>query len=125
MNLEAYRFLIPRPWPDLLEIAIVAFVIYRFLLFLVGTRAMQIVVGVMILSVAYFLALLAKFQMISFLLSVVFTYGAFAAVVVFQPELRNALARLGQSRLMRRFSQSDRQSVAEEIAEALDRLSRA
>src|SRR3989475_174840 len=99
--------------------------IYRFLLFLVGTRAMQIVVGVMILSVAYFAALLAKFQMISFLLSVVFTYGAFAVVVVFQPELRNALARLGQSRFMRRFSQSERQSVAEEIAEAMDRLSRA
>src|SRR3989442_12912224 len=85
---------------------------------------MQIVVGLMILSVSYFLAVLAKFQMISFLLGFIFTYGAFAAVVVFQPELRNALARLGQSRLMRRFSQSDRQSVAEEIAEAMDRLAR-
>jgi len=63
-------------------------VIYRFLLFLVGTRAMSIVVGVMILSVAYFAALLAKFTMISALLSYVFTFGAFAAVVVFQPELR-------------------------------------
>ena len=125
MNFESYRFLIPRLWPDVVEILLVAFVIYRFLLFLVGTRAMQIVVGVMILSVAYFAALVAKFQMISFLLSVVFTYGAFAVVVVFQPELRNALARLGQSRLMRRFSQGDRQSVAEEIAEAMDRLSRA
>ena len=124
MNLEAYQFLIPRFWPDVVEIALVAFVIYRFLLFLVGTRAMQIVVGVMILSVAYFGALLAKFTMISALLSYVFTFGAFAAVVVFQPELRNALARLGQSRFMRRFSQSERQSVAEEIAEAMDRLSR-
>src|SRR5256886_16559721 len=83
---------------------------------------MSIVVGVMILSIAYFGALLAKFTMISALLSYVFTFGAFAAVVVFQPELRNALARLGQSRLMRRFSQSERQSVAEEIAEAMDRL---
>ena len=50
MNFEAYRFLIPRFWPDVVEILLVAFVIYRFLLFLVGTRAMQIVVGVMILS---------------------------------------------------------------------------
>ena len=124
MNFEAYRFLIPRFWPDVVEILLVAFVIYRFLLFLVGTRAMQIVVGVMILSIAYFASLLAKFTMISALLSYVFTFGAFAAVVVFQPELRNALARLGQSRLMRRFSQSERQSVAEEIAEAMDRLSR-
>jgi diadenylate cyclase len=125
VSFDSYRFLIPRLWPDVVEILLVAFAIYRFLLFLVGTRAMQIVVGVMILSVAYFAALVFKFQMISFLLSVVFTYGAFAMVVVFQPELRNALARLGQSRLMRRFSQGDRQSVAEEIAEAMDRLSRA
>ena len=51
MNFETYRFLIPRFWPDVVEILLVAFVIYRFLLFLVGTRAMQIVVGVMILSV--------------------------------------------------------------------------
>jgi len=51
----------PRFWPDVVEILLVAFVIYRFLLFLVGTRAMSIVVGVMILSVAYFAALLAKF----------------------------------------------------------------
>jgi diadenylate cyclase len=122
---DSYRFFIPRLWPDVVEILLVAFVIYRFLLFLVGTRAMQIVIGVMILSIAYFAALFAKFQMISFLLGLLFTYGAFAAVVVFQPELRNALARLGQSRLMRRFSQGDRQSVAEEIAEAMDRLSRA
>src|SRR5207244_7522356 len=94
-------------------------------LFLVGTRAMQIVVGVMILSIAYFVSLVAKFTMISTLLSYVFTFGAFAAVVVFQPELRNALARLGQSRFMRRFSQSERQSVGEEIAQAMARLSRA
>src|SRR3989441_6525236 len=56
------------------------------------------------------------------LLSVVFTYGAFAVVVVFQPELRNALARLGQSRFMRRFSQSERQSVAERSEEHTSEL---
>src|SRR2546425_4960801 len=120
VNFEAYRFLVPRLWPDVVEILLVAFVIYRFLLFLVGTRAMQIVVGLMILSVSYFVAVLAKDHMDNVLLGFIFTYGAFAAVVVVQPELRNALARLGQSRLMRRFSQSDRQSVAEEIAEAMD-----
>jgi diadenylate cyclase len=125
MNFDAYRFLIPRPWPDAVEILLVAYVIYRFLLFLVGTRALQIVVGLVILSLAYFAAVLAKFTMVSYLLGVIFTFAPFAAVVMFQPELRNALARLGQSRLMRAFSRGDRQSVAEEIAEALDRLARA
>src|SRR2546428_1151923 len=125
VDVDAFKFLSPRLWPDLFEILIVTFVIYRFLLFLVGTRALQIVIGLVILSLTYFVAVFAKFTMISTLLGVVFTYGAFAAVVVFQPELRNALARLGQSRLMRAFSRGDPQSVAGEIAEALDRLARA
>jgi diadenylate cyclase len=81
--------------------------------------------GLVILVVAYFAAMWAQFQMIKHLLEVVFTFGAVVAVVVFQPELRSALARLGESRWVRAFARDDRQSVAEEIAEALDRLARA
>jgi diadenylate cyclase len=125
MNFDAYRFLVPKLWPDAVEILLVAFVVYRFLLFLVGTRAMQIVVGLVILSLAYFASILAKFTMVSYLLGLAFTFAPFAAVVMFQPELRNALARLGQSRFMRAFARGDRQSVAEEITEAVDRLARA
>ena len=125
MNLGTFRFLVPELWPDAVEILVVAYVIYRFLLFLVGTRAIQIVVGLVILSLAYFAAVVAKFSMISYLLGLLFTFAPFAAVVMFQPELRNALARLGQSRVMRAFSRGDRRSVAEEIATALDRLARA
>ena len=115
----------PKLWPDTVEILLVAFVMYRFLLYIVGTRAIQIMLGVLTLGAAYFIALFAKFTMITYLLGVVFTYGAFAAIVVFQPELRNALARIGQSRFMRAFTRGDRQSVAEEISEAMERLSRA
>ena len=125
MDFDAYRFLVPKLWPDAVEILLVAYVMYRFLLFLVGTRAMQIVVGLVILSLAYFASVVAKFTMVSYLLGVVFTFAPFAAVVMFQPELRNALARLGQSRFMRAFARGDRQSVAEEITEAVDRLARA
>ena len=125
LNFDAFAFLKPRLWPDVVEIVLVAFVIYRFLLFLVGTRAIQIVVGLVILALGYFVAIVAKFTMISTLLGVMFIFAPFAAVVVFQPELRNALARLGQSRFLRVFSRGDRQSVAEEVAEAVDRLSRA
>jgi len=125
VSFDSLRFLIPRLWPDTVEILLVAAVLYRFLLYLVGTRAIQIMLGLVILVVAYFAALFAEFTMISYLLGVLFTYGAFAALVVFQPELRSALARLGQSRWVQAFARGDRQSVAEEIAEALDRLARA
>ena len=62
MNVDAFKFLTPRLWPDLFEILLVSFVIYRFLLFLVGTRALQIVIGLVILSLTYFVAVFAKFR---------------------------------------------------------------
>ena len=125
MSLDSLRFLVPSLWPDTVEILLVAAVLYRFLMYLVGTRAIQIMLGLVILVVAYLAAVAAHFIMIKQLLDVLFKVGAFVAVVVFQPELRSALARLGESRWVRAFARGDRQSVAEEIAEALDRLARA
>ena len=115
----------PSPgWRDLLEILIVAYVLYALLRFLVGTRALQIVFGLLVLAVIYLVAFLLKLSMITYLLGVVFTYGVFAVLVVFQPELRQALARLGQSRVFRVFGGGPGPGVAEEIAEAVERLSR-
>jgi diadenylate cyclase len=112
-------------WRDVAEILIVAWVLYRVLLLAVGTRALHILFGLVLLGAAYVGAVFLKFAMISHLLGVVFAYGAFALIVVFQPELRAALARLGQSRVMRFFYRGEAHQVAEEIAEAADRLSRA
>ena len=122
--MDRFGFLVPH-WRDVVEILIVAFLIYRGLLFLVGTRAIHILLGLVLLGAAYLAALLLKFAMISYLLGIILTYGAFALLVVFQPELRAALARLGQSRLMRFFYRGEAHAVAEELAEAVDRLSRA
>jgi diadenylate cyclase len=111
-------------WRDLLEILIVAYVLYALFRFLVGTRALQIVFGLLVLAVIYLAAFLLKLSMITYLLGVVFTYGVFAVLVVFQPELRQALARLGQSRVFRVFGGGPGPGVAEQIAEAVERLSR-
>jgi diadenylate cyclase len=124
MPLEHFRFLIPGP-RDVLEILVVAYIIYRALLFLAGTRALQILLGLVVLGVVYFAALVLKFNMIATLLGVVFTYGAFAAIVVFQPELRHALARLGRTRPFNFLVYTPTRSAAGEIAEAVERLSRA
>jgi diadenylate cyclase len=123
MRLEQFGFHVPGV-RDLVQIVIVAAVLYRLLLFLAGTRALEILVGLLVLAVAYFAALVLKFSMIATLLGVVFTYGAFAAIVVFQPELRHALARLGRSRAINFFSSASKQTVAEEVADAAERLAR-
>jgi diadenylate cyclase len=108
---------------DALEIAIVAYALYRVLLLIHGTRAVQMLTGIVLLVVIYGVALLARLTMITYLLGLAFTYGAFAGVVIFQPELRQALAHLGQSRLTRFLRRMGASEVAEEIVAALERLS--
>ena len=123
-TLEQLRFLTPG-WADFVEILIVAFLLYRVLLVLQRTRAMQIMLGVVALAVLYGLARLLDLILIRTLLETAFQYGAIAALVVFQPELRGALARLGQTRMLRSFSRFEGSRVAEEIAEGVEQLSRA
>jgi len=111
-------------WRDGLEIGVVALVFYRVLLLIQGTRALQIVAGIMVLVGAYAVAWALKLTMITYLLGLVFTYGAFALLVVFQPELRAALAHLGQSQVTRFFRKPDDGPFEDEIANAVERLSR-
>lgn len=110
---------------DLLEILLVAYLIYRILLLWTGTRAFQILAGLVLLVAGYAGATFLDLQLITYILSQVFTYGAFALIVVFQPELRSALAQLGRSRLWQVFSEMEESEVAEVIAQATERLQRA
>lgn len=121
---EQLQFLRPG-WTDLVEIAIVAFIVYRVLLVLQRTRAMQIVLGVVSVAFVYGVSRLLDLILIRTLLENAFQYGAIAALIVFQPELRAALARLGRSRMIRSFQRLEGSRVAEEIVEAAERLSSA
>lgn len=121
---EQLQFLTPG-WTDLAEILIVAFLLYKVLLVIQRTRAMQIMLGVAFLAFTYGLARLLDLILIRRLLEAGFAYGAIAALVVFQPELRSALARLGRSRMIRVFQHQEDGRVAEEVIEAAVRLARA
>ena len=121
--LDQFRFL-SFGWRDAIEIAVVAYGIYRLLLLVHGTRAVQMLVGIGVLAFVYALAWIFRFSMITYVLDILFRYGLFAALVIFAPELRAALARLGQSPFSRIFKRMDMGEVAEEIAGAVERLSR-
>lgn len=122
--LELFEFLAP-DWRDLLEILVVAVVIYRILLLLAGTRALQMLAGLLLLIGVYFFARVLNLNLLREILETIFQFGAIAAIVVFQPELRNALAHLGQNRLLRLFNRLEENEVAEEIALAAEDLARA
>lgn len=112
-------------WIDLAEIVIVAWLVYRILLVYTGTRAFQVLLGLVLLVSVYVLSQAAGLRLIPYILSQVFTYGAFALIVVFQPEIRAALARLGRTRLFQIFARLEQQEVTEEIVRASDRLAKA
>jgi diadenylate cyclase len=122
-ELQELRLLHPG-WRDVLEVVLVAYVLYRVLLLFHGTRTLQIITGLAMLLMAYAAAWLLKLEMITYILGFVFQYGAIALLVVFAPELRSALAHLGQARFARLFRQMEQREVAEEIVEAVERLSR-
>ena len=111
-------------WRDVAEVLLVAYALYRVLRLFHGTRTLQIVTGMGMLLGIYAAAWLLKLEMITYLLGFVFQYGAIALLVVFAPELRAALAHLGQARFAGLFRQMEQREVAEEICEAIERLSR-
>lgn len=84
---------------DLIDIGIVAFVIYRVLLLLTGTRALNMVYGVLLIAAVAYLSAWGQLYAINWLLSHVWTYLLLAIVIIFQPEIRRALADVGQGPL--------------------------
>ena len=121
--LEQLRLLHPG-WRDALEVAAVSFAIYRVLLLIHRTRAMQVLVGITVLALAYGIAYVLQLGMITYLLTLIFTYAAIALLVVFAPELRAALAQIGRSPMSRFFSHMAESEIGDEVAGAIERLSR-
>lgn len=80
----------------LLDIIIVAIIIYQFLVLVKGTRAYQMLVGVFVLVIAFYLARLGDLRTVNWLVSTLLPYAIFALVVVFAAEIRQALAKVGR-----------------------------
>jgi diadenylate cyclase len=85
-----------------LDILLVAILVYEFLQLIRGTRATPMLVGVAVLALIFYVAHLAELRTLDWLVSTVLPYGIFALVVVFQAEIRSALARLGRGIILTR-----------------------
>ena len=111
-------------WRDVLEIAIVSYAIYRVLLILHRSRAVPVLIGIVVVLLTYAVAAVLKLTMIAELLRLVYTYGAIALLIIFAPELRIMLAYIGRSPMGRFFRHLGETEVADEAANAIERLSR-
>jgi len=88
-------------WPHLtvisvIDILIVAVIIYEFLALIRGTRAALILVGVSVVILAFYFARVGQLVTLYWLISRVLPYAVFALIVIFAPEIRQALARVGR-----------------------------
>jgi diadenylate cyclase len=100
------------PWPHLsvisiIDIVLVAIIIYEFLALIKGTRAALMVVGVAALALAFYLTRLGELTTLNWLISRLLPYTVFALIVVFSGEIRQALARLGRRLTFSRAAASE------------------
>jgi diadenylate cyclase len=106
----------------LLDIALVAFLIYQFLMLVRGRRAAQVLVGVTTLAAVYVVAVLANLQLLRSILSLLLPYAPLALIVIFQSEIRRALMSIGWRGWMGFGGRLQRLEAADEILLAVRRL---
>ncbi|MCE5173511.1 diadenylate cyclase CdaA [Paenibacillus profundus] len=83
---------------DIIDILIVSFIIYKLLVLIRGTRAVQLLKGVFILVITWAISTWFDLYTLKWLMNQMFTFGVLAVVIIFQPELRRALEQLGRGK---------------------------
>jgi diadenylate cyclase len=111
---------------DILDIILVAFVFYRVIVWIRGTRAVQLIKGLAVLLLAYFLSRRLELAATSWLLDKAMTMGLIAIPLIFQPELRRGLEQLGRGRLFARtvLREEDTSEVIQEVVRGIQVLAR-
>jgi len=110
-------------WRDAIDILIVAFVIYTILHLIRGTRAMQMSMGIVVLAAGYFIFRWMRLSAIEAVFREVLFYLPFAVIVLFQQEIRQALAAFGKNPLIRFFSRHEEISRIDEVLKAVREIS--
>jgi diadenylate cyclase len=92
---------------DVIDILIVSYVIYKMILLVRGTRAVQLLKGIFVVLLAWGLSAVFNLYTLQWLMNQMFTFGMLAIIIIFQPELRRALEQLGRGKLFTRSSEDD------------------
>jgi uncharacterized protein (TIGR00159 family) len=118
----------PRPWGqigiDIVDIVVVAYLVYRALLVLRGTRAMQMGTGLGIILLVYVASKYAGFVTLYNLLSTLLSSIILIVIVVFQNDIRRGLMRVGAGTFFGRLSGQQETLVVDEVVAAATELAR-
>ena len=105
-------------WRDALDVLLVAVVLYHLLRLIRGTRAVQMLIGILLIGVAYWLAELAGLETLGTLLERFLIVLPFAILILFQQEIRRVLANFGSNPFVHRASRQRNETVAEILSQA-------
>jgi len=110
-------------WWDVLDIVVVAFFIYEFLKLIRRTRAVQIAVGIALVVSLSYASQLVPLRTVSWLFRDMFGYIVFAAIVVFQSDIRRALSNIGRTPFFKFLTRSEAtDEMVEEVVTATSML---
>ncbi|MBK9029784.1 MAG: TIGR00159 family protein [Myxococcales bacterium] len=111
-------------WVTVIDLALVYFLIYRALLTIRGTRAAQMVVGIVLVGAGFYAARRLELTAVSWLLDNVINYLILIVIVVFQADIRRALGRIGQG-VIPRGKGDNAGELVDEVTAAVAQLARA
>ena len=106
------------------DVALVYYLIYRLLLTIRGTRAAQMIVGIVLVGAAFFVAERVELSTVSWLLDNFISYFIILIIVVFQADIRRALGRIGQN-VMPFGRKQETSQIVDEVVAAVAQLARA
>jgi len=111
-------------WKPIIEVLILWFFIYHIILFFEGTRSLQVLRGIIMLLLVFFISQKFNFTVLDWLLKKLFGISVIALLIIFHPEIRQGLAQLGKRNIFRDLAKDeDDYSFVKQIVEACKNLS--
>lgn len=110
-------------WRPIVEILLIWALIYWLLRFFMGTRVVQVLIGLVILALLFNVAKVLGLNTVIWVLSKLFAVGVVAFLIIFQPEMRRGLARIGQ-KTMGHGGMAPESTAIDEIVRAVQELAR-
>lgn len=111
--------------PDIIDILFLTFIVYKLIKLIRETRAGQLIKGIMLVVIAYLVCNTLKLKTLSFLLDKTLNLGFIAVIVMFQPELRRALEKIGRTsipQLNQLFAGENADSIKAQWSVAIDAI---
>lgn len=116
MSMSYFSDLTWHDWfKDIVDVGIVSYIIYKLILLVRGTRAVQLLKGIFVLIVAWAISTWFNLYTLKWLMNQMFTFGVVSVLIIFQPELRRALEQLGRGKLFARSYTMERDVVNDQI----------